>query len=520
MHFTSVRLRLGGVICLAALSLLSVCVPARAQSDSQEALRAYGSAGERIFAVNCAPCHGEDGAGDGPALQGAEASTVDFRDPAILDAERSPASWFAVTAEGRVENLMPPWENLLSDAEMWDAVAFLWQLSTSPPELAQGRQIWQSLALPADPYAEAFAAVSMPLEEWRIRQREGPHGEAWRTLSAADEAAAYRFLQSRALMPSWEPALRDDGGAVKVVLRALSPGLELPLGMPVVLSAILDREVADSWKRPTADGGLAEFAGLDISPRVAYEAHAELDGTRFHSASVSLSALTRDAELPIDIYARSATEVSVEIGRLQILLALTDEGILVGQQALAFNGLPYIFTGQLRPDGDWPAVLEIPFFPGAREVTLASADSERYQIGENRVFDTEPLFPQPHGTWSTVGYQLPLPAPGDTWQQTWPYPIAQATVLLPRQEGLLVDVAGFTHIGIQDLEGLEHDAWQAVDMPSGSISLTFRSVPSRAASMQGFPPAHHMPEWLPWFTAGFMLLLAAVFIIGRRRSST
>lgn len=98
--------------------------------------------GERIFQFRCAACHGPQGMGDGPAAE----NLVDLK-PAnfTTDTLVASADWDAVynkIREGGQHvhgSLMPAWGVVLSDADMWDLVAYL---ATFQPGLV-ARPSWQ-----------------------------------------------------------------------------------------------------------------------------------------------------------------------------------------------------------------------------------------------------------------------------------------------------------------------------------------------------------------------------------------
>ncbi len=518
--------RLGSVLGLTAWCLWAWTSPIAAQTAEQNLpeapIRAYGLVGAQIFSAHCAPCHGESGAGDGPVLQDMETGMIDFRDPASL-AGRSPALWQQVTAEGRTDRLMPPWQRQLTEDQMWDAVAFLWQLSTSAAELARGAAVWQSLESTVDVPPPGRAALALSLEDWQAAVPAGIDERRWRRLSAGETAAVYRYLQAQVLTPSWEPLLREGRGAVSVRLHPLSPGLELPAELPVRLQARIGHLPAGEWTdTANREEGEPTFRGLDTSPRIAYRAEVEWDGQSFRSAPVSLTTADDAAELAVEVFAVSNTQAAVVVAQLQILLALSAEGaVLIGQQALAANSLPYVFTGRSREDRLEPVTMEIPLFPGAVEVTLAEEDGTRFEAGEDKVFDSAPLFPLPQGTWSTLGYGLPWPTPGDTWVQVWPYPTSDVTVLVPQSEGLQVEIAGFEISGTREIGGLGHDVWQASTLPDGQVVVRFNEVPTVAAARERMPPVERMPLWLPWALATFLLLLLATSVVfaGRRKKT-
>jgi mono/diheme cytochrome c family protein len=64
------------------------------------------------------------GAGDGPAAAGIDPKPRNFRDPGFWKG-RSAEQLRLVVREGRPGTLMPPFEGILSDAEIDDVVAYL-----------------------------------------------------------------------------------------------------------------------------------------------------------------------------------------------------------------------------------------------------------------------------------------------------------------------------------------------------------------------------------------------------------
>ncbi|MDP2956488.1 MAG: c-type cytochrome [Longimicrobiales bacterium] len=84
--------------------------------------------GQEIFQYRCAGCHGIAGRGDGPGAAAlVEVKPVDFTADTLV----AKADWDAVFAKVRSGgervhgSTMPPWGTILTDADMWDLVAYL-----------------------------------------------------------------------------------------------------------------------------------------------------------------------------------------------------------------------------------------------------------------------------------------------------------------------------------------------------------------------------------------------------------
>lgn len=74
--------------------------------------------GARIYAERCSGCHGEQGAGDGPAAAALVPRPKNFREMR----DRSLEQLLAVVKKGKTGTMMPPFDGVLTDPEM-DAVA-------------------------------------------------------------------------------------------------------------------------------------------------------------------------------------------------------------------------------------------------------------------------------------------------------------------------------------------------------------------------------------------------------------
>ena len=100
------------------------------------------ASGQQIFADNCTDCHGLNGDGQGElVLAGSVSAPVDMTDLA-LTRSKSPLEWFMIISEGKIENLMPPWQTALSEQERWDVAMYSYSLAYDVDLLALGEQLW------------------------------------------------------------------------------------------------------------------------------------------------------------------------------------------------------------------------------------------------------------------------------------------------------------------------------------------------------------------------------------------
>jgi mono/diheme cytochrome c family protein len=98
--------------------------------------------GQAIYTENCAPCHGDDGLGDGPQAAQLPNPPAALGSP-DLARKASPANWYQMVTQGNIQNFMPPFTSL-TDGQRWDVVAYAFSLSAPQAMLDQAKQLYQA----------------------------------------------------------------------------------------------------------------------------------------------------------------------------------------------------------------------------------------------------------------------------------------------------------------------------------------------------------------------------------------
>ena len=80
------------------------------------------TAGAEVFKTNCAACHGETGLGDGPAGAALDPAPKNLAD---LQAQAGDDYLFWRITTGKEGTSMVPWKGILTEEQIWQAVAFL-----------------------------------------------------------------------------------------------------------------------------------------------------------------------------------------------------------------------------------------------------------------------------------------------------------------------------------------------------------------------------------------------------------
>lgn len=95
-------------------------------TNPMEGQQDAATAGQEVYATNCASCHGDDAAGDGPAAASLDPAPANLQNTA---AETDPQYTYWVISEGGaaagLSASMPAFEGVLSEDAIWQVVTYL-----------------------------------------------------------------------------------------------------------------------------------------------------------------------------------------------------------------------------------------------------------------------------------------------------------------------------------------------------------------------------------------------------------
>ena len=374
-------------------------VPARVTSESARpaagAWRPDSANGARIFAERCGECHGASGDGRGElVLAGSVKQPLDMTDQAQVMA-KSPLEWFDVITKGRIENLMPPWENALSEAERWDVALFSYTLAYDDELLALGARVWREgcgqCALPAvvpPVFSDAEYGAQLNRELFAA------------ALTEAEALAAAAYARMRTLTADAASAETQLAAQVDVGGRVVhgTAGGALP-AETIVQLRYGEGESGYRLAETTIDAdGAFQFEDIPFSAEFDYALGA-LYGGRLFSQRVSPA---HNDEHIIKIYDETNDPLLVSIARIELFvepvaLEQLGAGLSVSQILTYRNRSDRLYTSGRGFDDGREAALLIQFPKGA---TLLSGDARgRYVIIEDlhqlpdSVIDTLPLLP-------------------------------------------------------------------------------------------------------------------------------
>ena len=356
--------------------------------------------GARIFAERCTECHGVKGDGQGElVLAGSIGQPLDMTKRDLVSA-KSPLEWYEIITEGRIENLMPPWEDALSEAERWDVALFSYALSYDDALLAVGEALWRDKCSGCEVPA-AIAPVFSDLEYGAQLNRERFAG----ALDADDIAAVVAYLRVESLnagKASAETSLAQTQSVPLVSVRGRlehgTAGAAVPADTVVQLQ-YGSAELGFSLAETIVEADLSfSFADIPLMSNFTYLVSAVYDGRLFSRRLPSGSA----SDTTITLYDLTNDPAVVEVSRIDLFieaikLADLDAGLYVSQAIGYNNSSDRIYTSGRRFDDGREAVLLVQFPDGAR--AMSGDESGRYVVIEDMenipdsVIDTLPVAP-------------------------------------------------------------------------------------------------------------------------------
>ncbi|BBH43682.1 cystathionine gamma-synthase [Pseudomonas sp. KU43P] len=154
--------------------------------------------GASLYAQNCSICHGDTGAGDGPAGVGLEPAPADLRNAERLD-QLSLYDLYNTLGLGIDGTEMPSFAEELDERQRWDVAVYIASFSANP-QAAKGEKTWNIAELarqtPAEVAANEGAGAVEGFRAQRARPpqvKRGPAQLLEYTASTLDKSlAAYR----------------------------------------------------------------------------------------------------------------------------------------------------------------------------------------------------------------------------------------------------------------------------------------------------------------------------------------
>ncbi len=511
--------------------------PAFAQGGGDQEPLGKAYRGEVIFQQRCAQCHGEQGDGDSPLAQDLPDTLPDFTAPDYAQG-KTPQELFDTITNGRMDRMMPPWKDELSESERWDVVAYLWSLHLSPEQINQSKQRFDESC------ASCHGSSGAGVEEG-VPDLNDPK---WLSATDADIEAAFvgeghpqvanlteedlplLASASRRFSLGFDQTevLVEGTGDVEIVVKNGTTG-EVLANHPVRLLIFQQEQFVDAREGQTDEQGRAQFTGLPTNPTWAYVAETSYQELPYHSEAGKFSPDTNMIELTVSVYDAGATLDAISIDRAHWLIDISSPGFVdVGEVYVFANSADRVYAGASNEGGPTPRVLEIPLPEDAVGINVEGENfGDRFLLEGTTVIDTQPL---PPGTMQLfIRYSLPVIDDKVTISHPLPYYTRMLNLLAP-DIGIRVEAPDWQEDDPIPTQGGDFLNYTIFDLPAGAIpkavisgiteDLTTANVqqgPQQVIDRGAAPGISGIP-YLPWFMGvlGFILLSVSAFIGWRK----
>lgn len=464
--------------------------------------------GAAVFAARCTACHGVTGAGDGPLIGPGDGQIAEaprsFLD-AATSAEQTPLQWYMTITNGRIEKLMPPWREALTEAERWAVAMYTYTLHSGADAAARGKALLDAAAIVPDtvPLSES---VNLTDSELLARAL----GDAAARLQPDERADVQAYLRSRDLLnygtqlqtePASTPEASPQAGATQeagtsavVVQGSVSgsvvngtAGSSVPPSLTVTLN-MLDAEFRNETRQTSinADGRFV-FEDVPIRADRTYIVTADYQGRIFGSNLLAGDPAAGSLELPVTIYDLTADPSVIEIIGLVWQVSVFEDMIQVAQVASFRNNSDRAFSSdELMAGGRYASVrLAVP--PGAEIVSISAAD-QRYALSSDRraVIDTAPVLPGAEHLMQIV-YRLPYAA-DFSLSVVIDYAVSGPVRLLLAPAALRATSEQLQDVGQETLRGVIYRVYGSSAPLAAGSSIAFRlRAGENSAGSEGMP---------------------------------
>ncbi len=383
--------------------------------------------GQSIYAESCAPCHGAQGNGDGPAASGLPQPPTAFSHPGTLR-NLSPRQIFQIVKEGRIDRGMPPWKNRLSDNSIWAVTSYLYDLNIGAKGYRQGQAIYRRSC--ASCHGEdgrgngpKAAGLKVPdLTQWPdrvdlsnadLQQRvlqSSPHASVVSTLDA--DALAQAIAYARTLSYSSSRAPLTGKGLLLGSVKMMSPGEKANFkGMAVTLFGFRGNMTPRLVLTATVTAtNTFRFEGLSTEHDVLYLLKTTWQGAPYGTDVLSFPPGKKVITTTLQVAASTTKDPGIRADQVHWFIDFNDKTLTVGELISLTNPGNRTYKGTEIPGHkDKRAVIRWSLPAGVTNIRLDGGRlGERYLLIDGDLVDTLPLPPGTDVRRLLFQYQLPV----------------------------------------------------------------------------------------------------------------
>lgn len=493
--------------------------------------------GETSYQQNCAPCHGAEGMGDGPTASSLPGPATAFADPEAIW-ERSPAQLFHTTKFGRIQNLMPPWQNQLSDEEIWQAVAYAWSLHTSRNEIEAGTSLYDASCAACHGLSGAGdgpdASVDMvdfrDLSYTTFRSQadwqdgwQNAHPELGADWDEEQVHQVLEYIRTFSYVPPWGATYRAGNGIIQGAAVQRTPGGDPVAGLTASLEAYAGFTPVAVFTTTVDATGAYTFTELATDPSINYLTSVNSSGIRYSSAILNFAAGTDRMAAEVAIYATTEDPAAIRMNRVHWIVEPRPGAVLVIEVYGVGNSGDRTYVGTMVNGVERTATVAIPVPEAAQQLSFENGVlGERFQRVGDLVYDTTPVLPGTDSRQIIMRYLLPVEDRALTLSRSFGYPVDEMSLLIADLPQLEVEIPGFALASRESFQNQTFQLWQAEGAIPAALTLQLSGLlaaddsdPRLAQGASGqaggtaVTAVQLLTPWVTWSTVALLLLVMA-----------
>jgi mono/diheme cytochrome c family protein len=429
--------------------------------------------GAELYQSNCAECHGEKGAGDGPQAAGLAASLPNLTDQQFM-AQKTANDLYQVVSNG-APPAMPAFTDRLSEDERWALAAYLRTLTFKSS-------------------TDTTSAQS--------------------TAEAAETLAATQGISQTGATPAEgtpvAEVMDNFGKVVGSVVNA--SGGEIPAGQEIMLRGFDDMVMVLTQTTTLDARGFFTFTNVEMPPDRAFIVTTDFENSLYSSDVAIAQKDLPTLELPLTIYETSTDTSVLTADRLHLFFEPVDDKTM---RVIELYILSNPTNKTLVPAAEGQPTVSFSLPEGATNLEFQDgALGGRYIKTEDGFGDTAPIRPGSGSYELLFTYEMPYDRKLDL-VQTVPVPVGAVVVLVP-DNGLKVKGESLVDEGTRDVQGAQYRMYNGSSIPAGSnLSLTISGRPTSSNPSLTTGSSTNLVIGLGVF--GIALIIAGVWIFRRSR---
>jgi mono/diheme cytochrome c family protein len=490
--------------------------------------------GYETFIERCANCHGPAGQGDGELAANLPSPPRDYTDPEWRNTA-VPSDLFTIISNGRIENGMPPFgaasSNPLSDAEIWQLVATVWSLGTTPATIEQGQALYEATCQECHggDGAELATADLSSSDYWFTRSNETIFAalpevaEHEYDLSQDDMAAAVEYARTFSYFysdPFAPPEPIETAVILGTVFNGSSDNERLREGTAQLRAFTEDFQEQLSQTAVINTDGSFQFDLEQVPPNWIYLVSVEYGDLTFTSSANQLNRAQPELELPVIVYDKTTDPATIGIQQLHLILSFGEEMVEVSELYIVSNLSTAVFVGETGDPDDGTVNFVLP--TGAQNVDFQrsfgnfSSFTPALEVipTDTGWADTLPVQPGSNGLTLLISYQLPY-RDGLTIAHPLLYDTNTATVIIP-DVGVRLSGDAWAAQGAEQLPSGEFYSYVHPAVIAGeALTLQLDGRPSQIADAAGniIQARNENNELIIGSTVLLLVLIAAGFTV-------